>query len=54
MSFAEEKSCPKIWADFVIYKNTSQSKQSPKRREFARSGHPENADSVRKEVTYVI
>jgi hypothetical protein len=35
-----EKSGPKIWATFLILK-TALRKQSPSRRKFAQSGHPE-------------
>jgi hypothetical protein len=32
---------PPIWATSVIFKTPAQSKDSPNRREFAQSGHPD-------------
>jgi hypothetical protein len=34
------KKFPKVWAPSVIFKETTQRKQSPKSRKFAQSGHP--------------
>jgi hypothetical protein len=38
--FHIDKKWHKILATFVIFEQTAQSKQSPKKRKFAQSGHP--------------
>jgi hypothetical protein len=40
---------PKMWATSVIFTKTTQSKQSPKERIFAKSGHPA-AQTIQRQI----
>jgi hypothetical protein len=39
-NFSPGKRRPKMWATFVVFKETAHSKLSPNGRKFAQSGHP--------------
>jgi hypothetical protein len=39
-TFTVERSSPKLWATFLIFKNTPKAKNRPMDKKIAQSGHP--------------